>query len=79
MFWQSAEAYQTPFNFHPKMKILRAVGFGIALIIIRILMPEVFNGLEHALVEFFSALTKTMEYGTSNLGGAASAFPMPRV
>lgn len=42
------------------MGILRAVGFGIGLIILRILMPDVFSGLEAALVKFFSVLVDVM-------------------
>ena len=60
------------------MKILRAVGFGMALVILRVLMPEVFSGLEHTLVVFFSSLTTILTYSTSNMGAAAS-FPYPQV
>ena len=60
------------------MGILRAIGFGIALVVLRALMPDVFNGLEHALIEFFTALEKVLTYSTANLGGAG-AFPYPTV
>jgi hypothetical protein len=40
--------------------MFRAIGFGIVLITIRIMMPEVFEGLEDTLVKFFSVLNDTM-------------------
>lgn len=38
-----------------RMKILRAVGLGLAIIILKVSMPEVFAGFEHFLLSFFSA------------------------
>ena len=42
------------------MKIFRAVGLGVGLLILKIIMPDVFSGLEHALVKFFSVLADVM-------------------
>jgi hypothetical protein len=36
------------------MKILGALGLGLAILILRSLMPEVFQALEHTLLVFFN-------------------------
>ena len=40
--------------------MFRTIGFGITLIIIRVMMPDVFMGLEGTLVKFFSVLNDTL-------------------
>lgn len=38
------------------MGILRAIGLAVAIIVLKLLMPEVFEGLEATLIALFSAL-----------------------
>lgn len=57
------------------MGILRAIGFGIGLIILRVLMPDVFSGLESALVKFFSVLTEIMGKFPNSADQTASILP----
>ena len=45
------------------MKIFRAIGFGLALVIIRLAMPEVFEALEDTLLEFFNFLQTVLSFG----------------
>jgi hypothetical protein len=40
--------------------IFRAIGFGLFLIILRVVMPEVFNGLENTLIKFLQVLADSM-------------------
>lgn len=42
------------------MQIFRAIGFGLFLIILRVVMPDVFNGLESTLVKLFQVLADSM-------------------
>jgi hypothetical protein len=35
------------------MRIFRAIGLGLAIVILKTLMPEVFGGFEATLVQFF--------------------------
>ena len=47
------------------MRIRSAVGFGIFLISLRIIMPAVFTGLEHTLVLFFGASSGALEHSSA--------------
>ncbi len=47
------------------MKIFRAIGLGLALIIIRFLMPEVFSALEKTLLMFFDFLITLFNFGST--------------
>lgn len=38
------------------MRFWKAIGLGIGLLVIRVLMPEVFTGIEDTLLALFSAL-----------------------
>jgi hypothetical protein len=57
------------------MGIFKAVGLGIGLLILRIIMPDVFSGLEAALVKFFSVLADVM--GQFPHGGDQAAMIYP--
>ncbi|HEY4512744.1 MAG TPA: hypothetical protein VJH63_03770 [Candidatus Paceibacterota bacterium] len=57
------------------MKILSAIGFGIGLIILKIIMPDVFSGLEHTLVKFFLVLQEIMGKFPDSAGQTASILP----
>ena len=46
------------------MKIFRAIGFGLALIIVRVAMPEVFHALEETLLKFFNFFGTAFSFGT---------------
>lgn len=49
------------------MKIFRAIGLGLALIIVRIAMPEVFHALEETLLMFFNFFGTMFTFGTDML------------
>lgn len=42
------------------MKILRVVGFGLALVTLRFLLPRVFHGFEDTLVSFFDVIQDSL-------------------
>lgn len=39
------------------MKILRVVGLGLAIIMLKFLVPKIFVGIENMLLAFFDSLT----------------------
>jgi hypothetical protein len=57
------------------MAIFRAIGFGFFLIILRIVMPDVFNGLETVLIKFFQVLGNIMGQFPSDIGQTAMIYP----
>jgi hypothetical protein len=57
------------------MKIFHAIGFGIFLIILRIVMPDVFQGLESVLVKLFQVLQEVLGHFPDLSGQTASALP----
>ncbi len=64
------------------MPLFRAIGLGIGLIVIRTLMPDVFEGLEDTLLSFFSTMTEILNVSKDSLTHGQTAigiFPqMPR-
>jgi hypothetical protein len=89
-FWREAEAhYALALRKSPKrictlentpMKILRAIGLAVAIIVLKLLMPNVFEGLEATLITFFGTLRETLTLGSESLqSGATSAIPVPRI
>jgi hypothetical protein len=60
------------------MKIFSAIGFGIALVILRLFMPEVFRAFEDLLLEFLRFL-KSILSGQASLQFALPADLIPRV
>lgn len=61
------------------MGIFRAIGFIIVLLAIRILMPEVFSGLEETLLKFFASLQSVLSYGPEMLATPIGQIPHPEV
>lgn len=57
------------------MKIFDAVGFGIGLLILKIIMPDVFSGLEHSLVRFFGVLADVMGKFPNGTDQMATIYP----
>lgn len=43
------------------MRILRAVGLGVAIVILKLLMPAVMSGFEGTLVSFFGVTQTILE------------------
>jgi len=56
------------------MRILRVAGFGLALVMLRFLLPRVFHGLENTLVMFFSVLEDGLALGSK----AVSSINLPK-
>ena len=63
------------------MPFWRAIGLGIGLVIIRILMPDVFEGLNDTLTAFFSTIKEVMLSSKDLLssGQTASVFLGPHI
>lgn len=50
------------------MRILRVVGLGLAIVMLRFLLPRVFHGLENTLVAFFDVLKSGLALASQGLG-----------
>ncbi len=58
------------------MKILRAIGLGLTIIMLKFLIPQVFAGFENTLLVFFDVLQSVL--GTAkNLAQVGVALPHP--
>jgi len=57
------------------MRIRNAIGMTIGLIVLKIIMPDVFNGLETSLVKFFTVATSAMEQFPNNMDQTAMIYP----
>ncbi|MDD4803611.1 MAG: hypothetical protein PHN69_00330 [Candidatus Pacebacteria bacterium] len=57
------------------MKIFRVVGFGLAIIIIRYLMPDLFHAIENTLLVFFDTLQSVLSVSKNNLTGTTYMYP----
>ncbi|MES2409088.1 MAG: hypothetical protein V4509_02165 [Patescibacteria group bacterium] len=55
--------------------MLRAIGFGITLIVIRVMMPDVFEGLEVTLIKFFSVLQDILGQFPHGLDQTSMIYP----
>ena len=49
------------------MKILRAIGLGIAIITLKLVVPELWYGFEATLLTFFNTLQKVLAFTPSDL------------
>jgi len=58
------------------MKILRAVGLGITIIILQFLVPKAFNSFENTLLVFFDTLQYALTLAQHGMQ-AGAAFPLP--
>jgi hypothetical protein len=54
------------------MKIFRAIGFGLALIIVRVAMPEVFRALEETLLTFLNFFGTVLAFGVETFDSGFS-------
>ena len=64
------------------MNILRVLGLGLAIIILRILVPDIFHALEKTLLSFFDILQVALSMGKGSM--TAGTFlpqlpPMPQL
>ena len=50
------------------MKIFRAIGLGLAILILQATMSEVFNAFENTAISFFDASEAIFDSVESNLG-----------
>lgn len=57
------------------MGIFRAIGLGLAIIIISYLMPELFQAIENTLLVFFDALESILSVSKDNLTGTTYMHP----
>lgn len=56
-----------PIKKQKNMKIFKALGWGLFIVIIRNTMPEVFNAFRDTLTTFFSLANKILESGPPSL------------
>jgi hypothetical protein len=59
------------------MKILRAIGLGLTIIMLKFLVPKIFTGFENMLLTFFDTLTLVLGQ-TQNAMNAASIMSLPK-
>jgi len=57
------------------MRIRSAIGMFIGLIVLKLLMPDVFTGLETSLVKFFTVATSAMGQFPSSIDQTALIYP----
>ena len=57
------------------MKIFRVIGLGLAIIIIRYLMPDLFHAIENTLLVFFDVLQSVLSVSKDSLTGTAYMYP----
>lgn len=55
--------------------MFRAIGFGITLIVLKVMMPDVFNGLESTLVKLFHILGDNLDHLPSMVDQTAMIYP----
>jgi len=61
------------------MKILGAIGLGLAIIIIRYLVPEIFLVLVQTLLQFFHILQTMLSMGESSLSAGVFLPQLPSI
>lgn len=49
------------------MKIFRAIGLGIAIITLKLLVPDIWHALEATLLTFFTTLQKALAFTPVNI------------
>jgi len=59
------------------MKIFRVIGLGLAIIIIRYLMPDLFHAIENTLLLFFNALQAILSAGKDSFTGTVYMHSAP--
>ena len=57
------------------MGIFRVIGLGLAIIIIRYLMPDLFHAIESTLLLFFNALQSILSVSKDSLTGTVYMHP----
>lgn len=60
------------------MKIFRAIGLGLGIVVLRFLVPELWESLEQTLLTFFEVLQTVLLAGKDFAGQGASAGLMLR-
>jgi len=61
------------------MKILQVVGFGLAIIILRVFMPDIFRALEHTLLLFFDVLQTALSLGKNSMSAGVFLPQLPEL
>ena len=58
---------QSILSSHTRMGILKAVGLGLTIVILKLLLPDVMNGFEGTLTAFFSVTQTVLERSQQSL------------
>ena len=61
------------------MKILGAIGLGLAIIILRFLVPEIFSVLEQTFLQFFHILQTMLSLGEHSLTAGVFLPQLPSI
>lgn len=62
------------------MKILRVVGLGLLIIVLKFLVPQIFAGIQDVLLTFFGTLQFAMQTSKGVMqAGASSPFMPPHI
>ena len=61
------------------MKILRVIGLGLAIIILRFLVPDIFHALEHTLLSFFDILQFALSNGKNAMSAGVFLPQLPQL
>ena len=61
------------------MKILRVIGLGLAIIILRSMMPDIFHAIEKTLLSFFDVLQFALSFGKGSMAAGAYIPQMPQI
>ncbi|MFA6227236.1 MAG: hypothetical protein WC631_02065 [Candidatus Paceibacterota bacterium] len=61
------------------MKILRVIGLGLAIIMLRFLVPEIYHALENTLLSFFDILQTALHFGKDSLSAGVFLPQLPQM
>jgi hypothetical protein len=61
------------------MKILRVIGLGLAIIILRALVPDIFHALEKTFLSFFDILQSVLSLGKSTMSAGIFLPSLPQL
>ncbi len=59
------------------MALLQAFGLGVAIIVLRMLAPEIWNALEHFVLSSLSLASGVIDHLQAGVGAIMLPFPTP--
>lgn len=52
---------------HTIMRIFGAVGLGLTIVVLKVLMPRVFDGIEESLIRFFELVSMVLDQSQATI------------